>query len=295
MNQELIAYFQKIVNLEKAVFENQQLIDGYTQKVDEGRPEKPVLTLLPTCQVGVEPDLEMYKKDGLGLKVLIPVALLTIALYFFSLKGAIALTVLLIILSVVIILFDKKIATNAWLASKGKYDALVQQDKATREENARRTTVYKEETQTYSVKTKEYNTHYSVRTNQLKNLQTQLEKQLDACYNQGIIYSKYRNFVAVATMLEYLESGRCEQLDGPNGAYNLYEMEIRQNVVIAQLSQIVENLSGIQNSQYLLWEKISESQEEIASLLVDIKDDTKIGNYYNQVVAETLKNSIIAT
>lgn len=52
-------------------------------------------------------------------------------------------------------------------------------------------------------------------------------------YSADVVYPKYRNMVAMCTIYEYLASGRCETLDGAQGAYNLYEAEIRQNIVIS--------------------------------------------------------------
>lgn len=48
---------------------------------------------------------------------------------------------------------------------------------------------------------------------------------LDKLYAKNIIFSKYRNYTAIARLHEYLSSGRCTQLEGPNGAYNIYELE----------------------------------------------------------------------
>ena len=47
-------------------------------------------------------------------------------------------------------------------------------------------------------------------------------------------------------------SGRCSELTGPNGAYNLYETECRSNVIISQLSKVVELLEEIKDTQYMI-------------------------------------------
>lgn len=49
----------------------------------------------------------------------------------------------------------------------------------------------------------------------------------------NVVFPKYRNLIAYASFYEYLESGRCDSLSGVNGAYNLYEAELKQNTVIA--------------------------------------------------------------
>ena len=57
-----------------------------------------------------------------------------------------------------------------------------------------------------------------------KELERALQIRSDL-YSCNVIFSKYRTLPAIASILEYLESGRCEALSGPDGAYNLYESE----------------------------------------------------------------------
>lgn len=66
---------------------------------------------------------------------------------------------------------------------------------------------------------------------------------------------------------EYLLSGRCDKLEGPDGAYNFYEMELRQNIIIAQLSNIIDNLEQIKNNQYSLYEELQKSNYTIEQIL----------------------------
>lgn len=67
-------------------------------------------------------------------------------------------------------------------------------------------------------------------------------------YDKGLLYVKYRNFVAVCSICEYLESGRCSELGGPDGAYNLFEQEIRMNLIITQLGLIISELDEIREN-----------------------------------------------
>jgi|GEM_PF-3050012 len=76
-------------------------------------------------------------------------------------------------------------------------------------------------------------------------------------YNARVIFEKYQNFVAVSSFYEYIASSRCNTLEGPNGAYNLYESEMRQNIIIGQLSTIIENLEQIKENQYCLYSEMS--------------------------------------
>lgn len=75
-------------------------------------------------------------------------------------------------------------------------------------------------------------------------------------YNYNIIFGKYRNFVAVSSFYEYLMAGRCTALEGANGTYNLYETELRANIVINQLSSVLESLDKIKQNQYMIYDSI---------------------------------------
>ena len=58
------------------------------------------------------------------------------------------------------------------------------------------------------------------------------ESMLRKLYSKDIVHQKYRNFIAISQIYEYFDTGRCTELEGPNGAYNLFESELRQNIII---------------------------------------------------------------
>lgn len=91
-------------------------------------------------------------------------------------------------------------------------------------------------------------------------------KAKDKLYSYGVLYEKYRNFVAVSSLCEYLSSGRCDTLEGAYGAYNLYENEIRMNMVICQLNQVVESLEEIKQNQYMIYSAIKETNSLLEAL-----------------------------
>ena len=94
---------------------------------------------------------------------------------------------------------------------------------------------------------------------------------LEELYDMDIIFPKYRNMVAMCTMYEYFASGRCTELTGPNGAYNLYEQELRQNLIINQLENINENLEQVKQNQYILYQGIMETNKTLRTISGDIE------------------------
>ena len=93
--------------------------------------------------------------------------------------------------------------------------------------------------------------------NDLDRQADRIRQRLDVLYQQDRIHKKYRNFIAVSQILEYLECSRCTELTGPHGAYNLFEEEMRQNVIITQLQQINDHFAKLEQIQYILYQSVS--------------------------------------
>lgn len=111
---------------------------------------------------------------------------------------------------------------------------------------------------------------------------------LNKLYSMDIIHPKYRNFVAVAQFLEYLDTGRCTELEGPNGAYNLYEAELRANIIIDKLDDIAMQLSVYNQNMSTLISAITHTNhllDDMKGCLNEIKDNTALTAYNSQVTA----------
>ena len=130
-----------------------------------------------------------------------------------------------------------------------------------------------------------YDKTTNVETANLNGSLYKLEKSLKQLYDVNIIYPKYRNLIAIATIYEYFASGRCTELEGPNGAYNLYENELRANIIIGSLGKIISDLQQIKNGQFALYQELQNSNREITRLLYDISDNTQMTSYHAKVAA----------
>lgn len=121
------------------------------------------------------------------------------------------------------------------------------------------------------------------------------QKLLEKLYSYNIIYSKYRNMVAVTMFCEYLESGICTQLKGYEGAYNHYETEVRDRIIIAELKTISNQLESIRQTQYMLYEEIKKSNDTANRMLKSaerIENNSYIEKYNTEVIAQN--SAIIA-
>ena len=110
------------------------------------------------------------------------------------------------------------------------------------------------------------------------------KSKLDKIYGKNILYPKYRNFVAVYTMYEYISSGRCSELKGRDGAYNLYEMESRMDRIVTSLDQAIKILSSIEHTQYMLYNAIQTTNFQ-TKMMIDSTNQltTQISKMNNNV------------
>lgn len=114
---------------------------------------------------------------------------------------------------------------------------------------------------------------------EVERLQTQKQrsqKVLNKIYSENIIFPKYRNLVMVCSLYEYICAGRCDTLEGHDGAYNILEIEIRLDHIITRLDRIIAMLDRIQENQYVVYHAIQETNQRLEM----------IGNGIGQIVTE---------
>lgn len=113
-------------------------------------------------------------------------------------------------------------------------------------------------------------------------------KLVNYLYGKNIIHPKYQNIVAMAQIYEYFDTGRCTELEGPNGAYNLYESELRANLIIDNLSEIATQLQEFNRNMSTLTNSIVETNNLLSSMrgsLERIEANTALTAYNTQCTA----------
>ena len=121
-----------------------------------------------------------------------------------------------------------------------------------------------------------------------KNTLTSTQQTLQRFYGLNVIYPKYRNFVAISMFYEYLCSGRCSALEGHEGAYNIYEQEIRMNLILSKLDEVIAHLDRIEGNQYMLASAIREGNakaDQIYQTLQNVESNTAASAYFSEVSA----------
>lgn len=125
------------------------------------------------------------------------------------------------------------------------------------------------------------------------------EKAYNNFLSQNFVYKSYQSIIPICQFIQYLESGRCSTLEGPNGCYNLYESEMRQNIIIGHLEMIESKLDNIASNQRVMidtLQKISEDSNLIVESLGNLESDvsTITTNVQNIQVCEEIQSTTTA-
>jgi len=106
---------------------------------------------------------------------------------------------------------------------------------------------------------------------EMRNNKQLLKSSLNSLYSRDIIYVKYRNLIAVAQFYDYFASGRCSTFEGSDGAYNLFENELRLNTIIYKMDNIIGKLDAIQNNQHMLYSELKSSRQTFEDVTRQLK------------------------
>lgn len=112
------------------------------------------------------------------------------------------------------------------------------------------------------------------RQNEICRALNMAQDNLNRLYSENILPEKYRSFNAVATMYEYLETGRCNTIQGHGGIYDTYVKDLQMGIIIQNLESINASLSRIEVNQQFLYNELRQANstlQTINSSLADIK------------------------
>lgn len=136
--------------------------------------------------------------------------------------------------------------------------------------------------------------------NMAETLMQETYAQRNNFYNLDIIFSKYRNPVALASFSEYLITGRCSTLEGPTGAYNIYENEIRLDRITDQLNVVIDSLEQIKQNQFTIYNELVKMNstlclldESLSEALNSIKIMEENSRITNERIGEIEKNTAV--
>ena len=112
--------------------------------------------------------------------------------------------------------------------------------------------------------------------------------RLETLYSVNIIHPKYRGLVPVGSLYEYIDTGRCETLEGAQGAYNIYENEVRLDRITTRMDVIAAKLDAIQGTQYMIYNAVVEGNRRTAELLESVSADMRLAAETSRETAQRL-------
>ncbi|MBQ3124372.1 MAG: hypothetical protein IJC09_02975 [Clostridia bacterium] len=80
--------------------------------------------------------------------------------------------------------------------------------------------------------------------------------------------------IAISSIYEYIDTGICTELTGPEGAYKLFELHVRLDKIITKMDLIIRNLERIAENQYYLYVAVKNMQPQIEKMAENIKTNT---------------------
>ena len=295
---DLKAYTARVVELEAAIYTQKKLMVGHENAIQSQRPARPVLKEIERPTIPNKPIPQEYHSGCAGGLIYFFLILGILSLILSFLDGDVLLffTGLLFggfgVKGVLAIAKGKRtLEEKNQLDSEDYHHKVKEYDQQMEKYNhniAAAKQAYSDACAQYAIDIETYDTGSKVVMDQHASTLADLEQALKAVYEENVVFEKYRNLVAITAINEYLRSGRCSELEGPNGAYNLYEMELRQNIIIGQLSSIIDNLEQIRNNQYTLYKELTKANATVDDILRSVRgveENTKLTTYFAEVNA----------
>lgn len=129
----------------------------------------------------------------------------------------------------------------------------------------------------------------NMRQKEIQSALYEAKNNLQRIYTANVLPTKYRNLVAVTTLYEYLETGRCNTIQGHGGIYDTYEKE---RIQLAQLQQMIETnqrLSRIEDNQRYICQELYKMNNSLSAIKSSLKS---IENTNAQIAKNTAISAV---
>ncbi len=292
-------YLKNVLELESLRLEQQLELEDIKEKadvdIDKVISKIPVPTKRQFNETAVEDTKSTYLGKGIGYLLLSIFGLLAIVgsiVILVMARGNSAFEIIIIIICLIILAaldFLGFVKSSSYF-SDYKYDETYE-TKLSRYKTHKQQCLafyeqqYEEEMKMYEIQVSNVKRNLVQAKNllqakyeELQEIHNKTEETLEKLYDFNIIYPKYRDIVALSSINEYFDSGRCDSFTGPNGAYNMYENEVKQNLIISNLESICNNLESIKNNQFTLYEIMSNNLKYYRAI------NNEISNTSSQVI-----------
>lgn len=94
---------------------------------------------------------------------------------------------------------------------------------------------------------------------------------LEMLYNLRVngvlcLHPNYQGLVPISIIYGYFDTGRCSQLQGHEGAYNLYEDEKMKGMIIGKLNVVLKQLNQLNRSMIYVGKAIEKCNSRLSDL-----------------------------
>lgn len=188
-------------------------------------------------------------------------------------------TLIAIIVAVIITIRNKRLNESSYVRAVKAYEASCKKAKETDEKNEKynreRCEYWNNEYDKYRnkiiEKAQEYENSVMPEVNTIKKELAFVTETLQSLYNLRIngvlcLHPNYHGLVPISIIYGYFDTGRCTQLQGHEGAYNLYEDEKMKNMIITKLDVVSQQLGKLNNSMIYVGQAIEECNSRLADL-----------------------------
>ena len=127
----------------------------------------------------------------------------------------------------------------------------------------------------------------SQRQEEIHNALIAAKNNLLQIYSENVLPPEYRSLTAVATLYEYLETGRCNTIQGHGGIYDTYEVEKIHLAQLWQTVQMNERLSRIEDNQRYICQELRQANRTLSGIHASLSEIEKTN-------AEIAKNTAIS-
>lgn len=114
-----------------------------------------------------------------------------------------------------------------------------------------------------------------------------LNKTREKAYEAGIVYPKYQGLIPIVMFCEYIESGRCNTLTGHEGAYNIYESDMKYHNIVTRLDRIQSSLDEIRMNQQTLYNVMEEANFRIDNLVKSYGEQNSLMQNQNRILQDS--------
>lgn len=124
----------------------------------------------------------------------------------------------------------------------------------------------KNQAEAYRAESQKEELQLKEKQNEIFNELQEAKSTLKDMYDVDVLPEKYRSLGIAATLLGYLQTGRCNTVQGHGGIYDTYEKDLQNGTIISRLEEIRDSSLRIEGNQQLLISEMRQANTMLTSI-----------------------------